>query len=120
MSVRIKSTEGLLSPWCLTAILALAAPIVCLLSQDLPQNLAVWEYLHASVKDDFQCCSPEAAERAHIALEERTVHRLAMCRLLVKCRANFKDADSLAFLRYVSNYVDMYVFHEISRVLVNV
>jgi hypothetical protein len=109
ISARVSSSDGLLSPWCLTAIMALAAPVVCLVSQDMPKNLTVWEYLHASMKDDFNCCCPEYAEIAQIALEERIVHREAMCRLLINSRANLQEAESLAFLHYISNSVNMYV-----------
>jgi len=53
------------------------------------------------------CCCPESAEIAQSALQERIVHRQAMHRLVPKSYANLQDADSIAFLRYVSNSVDI-------------
>jgi hypothetical protein len=109
ISERIKSTSGLLSPWCLTAVLALASPIVCLISQDLPQNMTVREYFDASVEDNFQCCCPESAEITHHALEERAVHQQAMRKIFCRSHAYFQDAVNLAFLRYISNSAEVYV-----------
>jgi hypothetical protein len=118
ISARIKSSNGLLSPWCLTAILALAAPIVCLVSQDMPKNLTVWEYIIASVKDDFICGCPESAEKAQSAAEERVIHRHAIHKLLLKSLSSFQDTDSFAFLNYVSNSVDVYVSSNLLRMLI--
>jgi hypothetical protein len=103
---KIKSSDGLLSPQCLTAILALGAPIVCLVSRDLPQSLSVWDYIMATMRDDYLCC-PASADKAESALDERIVHRQALCRLFIKSYSNFRDAESLALLQYVANCINM-------------
>ena len=106
LSAKMKSSNGLLSPRCLTAILALAAPIVCLVSQDLPKRLSMWDYLMASMQDNY-LCSPESAETAQRALHERMVHRQATRRHFVHTKVGFQDADSVALLRYISNCINM-------------
>ena len=104
---KMETSEGLLSPWCMTAILALETPIVCLVSQDLPMRLSMWEYINASMQEDYLCCLQESADKAQSALDERTVHRQAMKELLNKSKAGYKDADSLALLQYVCNWTAM-------------
>ncbi len=107
ITAKIKSSGSLLSPRCLTAILALGAPIVCLVSRDLPNSLSMWDYINASMQNDYLCC-PDSADKARSALEERIVHQQAIRRLFLKSSARFHDADNLALWRYVSNCMDMY------------
>ena len=109
VGAKMKASNGLLSPRCLTAVLALGTAIVCLVSQDLPMSLSIWEYINASMKEDYICCLPESASKAQIALEERIFHRQALHKLLRGSRTSFKDSDSLALLEYVSNWMDMLV-----------
>jgi hypothetical protein len=108
ISDRIKSSEGLLSPRCLTAILALAAPIVCLVSRDLPKSLSVWDYINASMQGSHLCC-PESAMRAQSAFNERIIHEEAARKFLTRSHATFQDADSVALFRYISNCLELYV-----------
>ena len=107
ISAKMGSSVGLLSPQYLTAILALGAPIVCMVSQDLPQRLSISDYINVSAQEDYLCC-PASANTAQRALEEQIVHRQAMRRLFSNTNANFKDADNLALLQYISNSIDMY------------
>ncbi|KAI9739983.1 MAG: hypothetical protein M1818_005039 [Claussenomyces sp. TS43310] len=108
IGAKLTSSDGWLSPRCLTAILALGAPIVCLASQDLPKGLSIWEYINASQQDDDVCCSLESADTAQSAPKERIVHQQAMRQLFLKSKVRSRDADSLALLQYVSNYMNMY------------
>ena len=103
---KMKSSDGLLSPRCLTAVLALGSAIVCMVSKDLPMGLSMWEYINVSTKDDYLCCQPESADKAQIARDERIIHREAMYRLLRRSKASFKDAPSLSLLQYISNWMD--------------
>ena len=98
ISSQMKSSDCLLSPWCLTAILALGSPIVCLVSRDLPKRLSIWEYINATMEEDYLCC-PESADTAQSALDERIVHRQAIRKLLFKSSISFQDTDSLALLK---------------------
>ena len=107
IGTKMETSDGLLSPQCLTAILALGTSIVCLVSQDLPMRLNIWEYINASMQEDYLCCLQESADKAQSALNERTVHRQAINKLLSRSKASFKDADSLALLQYVCNWMDM-------------
>jgi hypothetical protein len=108
LTVKLKASNFVLSPQCLTAILALSAPIVCLVSQDLPKCLSMWDYLIASMQDDNICC-PESAETAQRALHERILHRHATRRLFDSSSARHQDAESATLLRYVSNCMNMSV-----------
>ena len=107
IGAKMETFNGLLSPRYLTAVLALGTAIVCLVSQDLPMHLNIREYIDASMKEDYLCCLPESADKAHHALDEQIVHRQAMHELLLKSKAGFKDAESVALLQYVSNWMDM-------------
>jgi hypothetical protein len=107
ISAKMRSSEGLLSPQCLTAILALGAPIVCLVSQDLPKCLSISDYIKVSAQEDYLCCLASADTAQH-ALEERIIHRQAMRRLFFKSIASFKNAHNLALLQYISNSINMY------------
>ena len=106
ISRKIKCSDGLLSPWLLTAVLALGAPIVCLVSHDLPRGMSIGEYVTASMQDCSLCCQ-EAAVTANEALDERIMHRQALDKLFLKSRVTFLDPDSTALLHYVSNCVNM-------------
>jgi hypothetical protein len=108
ISTKMKASDGLLDPGCLTAILALGSSIVCLVSQELPNSLTVLEYIRASMQDDCLCCQA-SADKAQSALDERMVHQQAMQRLLLRSKVSFKDPDSLALLQYVSNCINMQV-----------
>ena len=77
INAKIESASGLLSPQCLLAISALASPIVCLVSQDLPHSLSIWDYINVSQYADYLCCA-SSAETAQTALHERRVHAEAM------------------------------------------
>jgi len=107
ISEKLKCLDGLLSPHYLTAILALAAPVACLVSQDLPKGLSIWEYINASKQDSSLCCR-EYAEVARKALDEQMVHQQAIRELLFKSSAGFQNAQSLPLLQYVSNSIMMY------------
>jgi hypothetical protein len=104
---KLDSSSGLLSPWCLTAIMALGAPIVCLVSQNLPNGLSIWEYINASVTEDYLCCA-DSADTAKRALSEQTIHQQAMYRLFLKSNACYQDAHSVSLLLFISNYINMY------------
>lgn len=108
INAKMSSSEGLLSPQYLTAILALGAPIVCLVSQDLPKGLSISDYLVLSAREDFCLCCPASADTAQRALEERIIHRQAMRRLFFKSSANFGAAEDIALLQYISNSLNMY------------
>lgn len=107
LSAKMTSSNDLLSPQCLTAILALGAPIVCLVSRDLPQRLSITQYIKVSMEEDYLCCQ-QSANAAQRSLDETIVHRQAMQRLLVRGGRSFKDTNSLALLQYVSNCINMY------------
>ncbi|KAL7892965.1 hypothetical protein HDV64DRAFT_289344 [Trichoderma sp. TUCIM 5745] len=98
LSAEMNLSHGLLSPRCLTAILALGAPIVCLLSRDMPQGLSIREYIDATLEKDY-LCNEQSAAIAQCSLEEQIVHRHALSKLFLKTSANFQDADSLALLQ---------------------
>ncbi|KAK5054545.1 hypothetical protein LTR84_001436 [Exophiala bonariae] len=106
LTANLKSSNFLLSPQSLTAILVLSAPIVCLVSHDLPNRLSMWDYLIASMQDDNVCC-PESAETAQRALKERTLHRQATRRLFDTSSESYLDAESTTLLRYVSNWMNI-------------
>jgi hydroxymethylpyrimidine pyrophosphatase-like HAD family hydrolase len=108
LSAEMSLSLGLLSPRCLTAIVALGAPIVCLLSRDMPQGLSIREYIDATLEEDY-LCNEQSAVIAHCSLEEQIVHRHALSKMFLKTSASFQDADSLALLQYISNYINMYV-----------
>ncbi|KAI1614707.1 hypothetical protein EDD37DRAFT_410916 [Exophiala viscosa] len=98
------ATSNILSPRCLTAILALGAPIVCLASQDLPNSLSIRDYVDASAKGDCLCCR-EPSDMAPRALAELIVHRQAMERLLLQQKTATQDSNSLALLQYISSHL---------------
>lgn len=108
LTANLKSSNFMLSPQGLVAILALSAPIVCLMSHDLPKRLSMWDYLILSMKDDAICC-PESAETARRALYERILHLKATRRLFDSSSARYRDAKSTTLLRYVSNCMNMSV-----------
>lgn len=108
LSANMSLSHGLLSPRCLTAIVALGAPIVCLVSRDMPQGLSIREYINATLEEDY-LCNQQSAAIAQRSLDEQIVHRQALSKLFLKTSANFQDADSLALLQYISNYINMYV-----------
>ena len=105
----IKSSDGVLSPRCLTAILALGAPVVCLVSQDLPNGRSMWDYIHRFAQDEFLCCLPESADVGKRALHEQIFHRRPTGRLFSTSSASFQDAESIALLQYLSNHMNMLV-----------
>lgn len=112
ISAKMRSSNGLLGPRCLTGILALGAPVVCLVSQDLPKRLSIQDFTNASMQDDVLCCQRKYADQyADLAvgsLEEGTIHRQAVQRVLSGNTASFRDADSIALLQYISNNLSMY------------
>ena len=116
ISAKTGSSVGLLSPQCLTAILALGAPIVCMVSQDLPQRLSISDYINVSAQEDYLCCAA-SANTAQRALEERIVHRQAMRRLFSKTNASSQDADNIALLQYISDSINMYASLRFSCIL---
>ncbi|KAE9376531.1 hypothetical protein N431DRAFT_554920 [Stipitochalara longipes BDJ] len=85
INAKIESSGGLLSPQCFVAILALGAPIVCLVSQDLPHSLKI----------------------SQNALYERKMHSQAIDNLFSKISGRFRDQDSFSLLLYLSNYRDL-------------
>lgn len=112
LSANMSLSHGLISPRCLTAIVALGAPIVCLISRDMPQGLSIRDYINATLEVDY-LCNRQSAAIAQCSLEEQIVHRQALSKLFLKTSAKFQDADSLALLRYISNYINMYVSNPI-------
>ncbi|KAN0116953.1 hypothetical protein V8E51_002930 [Hyaloscypha variabilis] len=106
INAKIESSGGLLSPQCLVAILALGAPIVCLVSQDLPHSLSIWDYINITQHAEYLCCTSfaEIAQNAH---DERKVHSQAMYNLFSKISGRFRDQDSFSLLLYLSNYMDL-------------
>jgi hypothetical protein len=101
ISAKIESSDGLLSPQCLIAILALGSPIVCLVSQDLPHLLSIWEYINVSQYADYLCCQ-SSADRAQQDLDERKVHWQALGDMFSKINGIFRDEESLSLLLYLS------------------
>jgi hypothetical protein len=106
ISAKIESSDGLLSPRCLIAILALGAPLVCLVSQDLPHSLSIWEYINVSQYANYLCCQ-SSADRAQKGLDERKVHWQALGNMFSKINGSFRDEDSLSLLLYLSHYMDL-------------
>lgn len=107
ISAKIKSSDDGLSLECLTSILALGTPIVCLVSRDLPQRLSMREYIDVSMEEGYLCCQ-DSANTAQVALEERIIHRQAVRNLLLKKSTGPQDTDNPAILEYVTNYLNMY------------
>ena len=106
INVKIDATHGLLSPQCLLAILALGSPIVCLVSQELPHSLSIWDYINVSQYADYLCCA-SSAETAQKALHERKVHSQAMYNLFSKISGHFSDQASIPLLLYLSNSMEL-------------
>lgn len=50
LSKQIESSNNILSPLCLTAILALGAPILCLVSREIPNGVSIREYIHINME----------------------------------------------------------------------
>ena len=107
LSAKMKCSNGVLSPQCLTAILALGAPILCLVSRDMPKGLSIPEYIRVSMEENYLCCQ-ESADAAQSSLDERIVHRQAIQRLFLESEGQFQDVTSLELLQYVSNCINMY------------
>ena len=105
----IKLSGGVLSPRCLTAILALGAPVVCLVSQDLPHGRTMYDYIFGSRQGEYLCCLPESADAGQRALDEQIVHRQPMQGLFSTSSASFQDPDSVALLQYLSNHMNLQV-----------
>ncbi|KAL6690903.1 hypothetical protein J3F84DRAFT_403938 [Trichoderma pleuroticola] len=108
LTAKMHISDGLLSPRCLIAILALGAPIVCLVSRDLPRCLRIGESINMMLDDDC-LCSEESAVIARTSLNEQVVHRQALRRLFLKARVNFQDSESVALLQYISNYMNILI-----------
>lgn len=108
LTAKMNFSDGLLSPRCLIAILALGAPIVCLVSRDLPKGLSIREYINVTLEEDY-LCSEESAVVALSSRNEQIVHRHALRRLFLKSNTNLQDGESSALLRYISNYINMCV-----------
>ncbi|KAL7917986.1 hypothetical protein ACQKWADRAFT_324188 [Trichoderma austrokoningii] len=104
LSAEMSLSHGLLSPRCLTAIVALGAPIVCLISRDMPRGLSIRGYIDATLEKNC-LCNEDSAAIVQCSFEEQIVHRQALYELFLKTSANFRDADSLALLQYISNYI---------------
>jgi hypothetical protein len=106
LSAKMNLSDGLLSPRCLTAIVALGAPIVCLVSRDLPRGLSIQEYINITLEEDY-LCSQESAVIALRSLDEQIVHRQALCKLFLKTNTKYRDPDSIALLQYISNHINL-------------
>ncbi|KAL7794938.1 hypothetical protein V8C43DRAFT_321688 [Trichoderma afarasin] len=106
LTAKMNISDGLLSPRCLIAILALGAPIVCLVSRDLPRCLRIGESINMMLEEE-DLCSEESAMFSPASLHEQVVHRSALRRLFLKARANFQDPESVALLQYISNYMNI-------------
>ncbi|KAL6786387.1 hypothetical protein J3E68DRAFT_447317 [Trichoderma sp. SZMC 28012] len=106
LTAKMNTSDGLLSPRCLIAILALGAPIVCLVSRDLPRCLRIGESINMMLEEE-SLCSEESAMFSPASLHEQVVHRSALRRLFLKARANFQDPESVALLQYISNYMNI-------------
>ena len=100
------ASESVLSPWVLTAVLALGSPVVCLVSQDLPQHLTLSEYINTSSQGDC-LCSEEFANVARHAFRERTTYLHTMRGLLSLSKKLRYDSNSLALLSYVCKCMEM-------------
>ncbi|KAL6815264.1 hypothetical protein GGI42DRAFT_338618 [Trichoderma sp. SZMC 28013] len=116
LTAKMNISDGLLSPRCLIAILALGAPIVCLVSRDLPRCLRIGESINMMLDEDC-LCSEESAVIARTSLNEQVVHRQALRRLFQKARINFQDSESVALLQYISNYMNISIAIEASDYL---
>ncbi|KAL5092955.1 hypothetical protein Trisim1_000681 [Trichoderma cf. simile WF8] len=106
LTAKMNTSDGLLSPRCLIAILALGAPIVCLVSRDLPRCLRIGESINMMLEEEY-LCSEESEMFSPATLHEQVVHRSALRRLFLKARANFQDPESVALLQYISNYMNI-------------
>jgi hypothetical protein len=107
ISAKMKSSSTLVSPWYWTAVLALGAPVVCLISQDLPKHWSIAEYNDATMRDDYSCPYPGFADKAQRSLAELNVHRQVMRENLQRTKEAFYDATSLALLRYIRCFFNM-------------
>lgn len=108
LTSKMNSPEGLLSPRSLVAILALGAPIVCLVSGDFPRGLSIREYINVTLEEVY-LCNEESAVAALSSYSEQGVHRQAPRRLFLRTKANFQDGDSIALLQYISNFMKLWV-----------
>lgn len=113
LTAKMEISDALLSPRCLIAILTLGAPIVCLVSRDLPAGLSIREYISKMLEEDH-LCDDESAVIARMSLNEQVVHRQALRRLFLKTRTYFQDTESIALLQYISNYMNMCVYVKFS------
>lgn len=106
LTARIEAWDSLLRPRCLIPVLALGAPVVCLVSQDLPGRMSFSDYISASTLDGGLCCV-EFANIAGRALQERLRYWQVISRLLCDTIKTPQDADGFALLRYISNCMNM-------------
>ena len=106
LTSKMNSPDALLSPRCLVAILALGAPIVCLVSRDFPRGLSIREYINVTLEEDY-LCNEESAVVALSSYNEQRLHRQALRRLLLRTKTGFQDGDSIALLQYISNYMKL-------------
>ena len=104
--LKVEISDSLLSPQYVFAVLALGAPIVCLVSQNLPKRLTMLEYIFESSRND-SLCSPEFARVAERAHEEQLIYRQAICRLLSRSKALSHDAEDFALLRHIINSMNV-------------
>jgi hypothetical protein len=105
VSTKLKSTPKSPDLSFLVAIQALQTPIVCLVTQELPQNLNVREYVLHSMTGE--CCSPASAATASESLNERIIHQKFLETTLCNTNTALLDSEAMAPFTYVSNSMKM-------------
>lgn len=90
----------------MVAIMLLGSPIVCLLSQDLPNGLGLGGYIEASTLGREVCC-PEAAAITKRAAYERRLHWRHLHEMLFQAGALDQQAQREDPLHYLYRYKTM-------------
>jgi hypothetical protein len=102
---KLKSTTNVPDLSSLIGIQALQTPIVCLVTQELPHNLNVRDYVLQSITGE--CCSPTSAATASESLSERVVHQQFLETAICNINIASMDSEAIAPFTYVSNSMKM-------------
>lgn len=100
ISRNISRASGPPSLECMAVGTLLCSPIVCLLSQDLPNGLSFGKYVEASTQGIHVCC-PEAATAAKIATCERKVHWRHLLKFSSEVERSDQQAEQIELFRYL-------------------
>lgn len=93
------------------SIMLLGSPLVCLMSQDFPDNLSLEQYVSIS-EQSARLCGSRAAAIAKSATAERKLHWLHLKQLSSEIQNEGLSINQLRFLDYMSRYIRMYVYSE--------